>query len=87
MLGRWQLWHEGHQVLLDRCMEKEEQVDIMIRTMPWGDNNPFSAYEVEKNLREETSTFSWYSINIHSAKYSKYYTWQKSRIYYRARAF
>jgi energy-coupling factor transporter ATP-binding protein EcfA2 len=53
MLGRWQPWHEGHQALLDRCLEKAPQVNIMIRTMPWGDNNPYSVYEVSKNLKEK----------------------------------
>ena len=53
MLGRWQPWHEGHQALLERCMEKAPQVQIQIRTMMWGDNNPFSVNEVKKNLREK----------------------------------
>ena len=53
MLGRWQPWHEGHEALLERCMEKAPQVQIQIRTMMWGDNNPFSVNEVKKNLREK----------------------------------
>ena len=34
-------------------MEKAPQVEIMIRTMPWGDNNPYSVHEVKQNLRNK----------------------------------
>lgn len=53
MLGRWQPWHDGHQALLERSLEKAPQVEIMIRTMPWGDNNPYSVHEVKQNLRNK----------------------------------
>ena len=53
MLGRWQPWHEGHQALLDRCLEKAPQVEIMIRSMEWTPDNPYTTYEVEKNLKQK----------------------------------
>ena len=45
--------YDGHQALLERSLEKAPQVEIMIRTMPWGDNNPFSVHEVENNLKNK----------------------------------
>ena len=36
MLGRWQPWHEGHEALLQRCMEKAPQVEIMIKNNALG---------------------------------------------------
>ncbi len=53
MLGRWQPWHEGHQALLERCLQKAPQVQVQIRSMEWDEDNPYSAYEVEKNLKEK----------------------------------
>jgi len=53
MLGRWQPWHAGHQALLERCLQKEEQVEIQIRSMEWSEDNPYSAHEVKQNLRNK----------------------------------
>ena len=53
MLGRWQPWHEGHEALLERCLEKEPQVEVQIRSMEWDENNPYSAYEIEKKLKKK----------------------------------
>ena len=50
MLGRYQPWHEGHQALLDRALEKTGQVELMIRDMPLDDNNPYTAGQVIHNL-------------------------------------
>lgn len=58
MLGRWQPWHEGHQALLDRALAKTGQVSVQIRNMPVGDNNPYSAWEVEKNLKTKLARYA-----------------------------
>lgn len=51
MLGRWQPWHEGHQALFERLLEKTGQVCIMIRDCQgWNDSNPFDPVEVERNI-------------------------------------
>ena len=31
MLGRWQPWHDGHQALFKRCIEKTGQVMIQVK--------------------------------------------------------
>lgn len=53
MLGRWQPWHEGHEALLERCLDKAPQVQVQIRSMEWDENNPYSAHEIQRNLREK----------------------------------
>ena len=58
MLGRWQPWHEGHQELFKRCIEKTGQVIIQVRDVEGssgGDgqnDNPFSWSEVCANIEE-----------------------------------
>ena len=58
MLGRWQPWHEGHQELFKRCIEKTGQVIIQVRDVEGssgGDgqnDNPFSWSEVCDNIEE-----------------------------------
>ena len=49
-IGRYQPWHEGHQALLDRALEKTGQVELMVRDMPLDDNNPYTAGQVIHNL-------------------------------------
>lgn len=47
MLGRWQPWHEGHQHLFKRCVNKTGQVIIQVRDVQGSsggegqDDNPF----------------------------------------------
>ena len=53
MLGRYQPWHEGHQALLTRAVNKTGQVNIMVRDMPTDENNPYTAEEVVQNLHKE----------------------------------
>ena len=56
MLGRWQPWHEGHQELFKRCIEKTGQVIIQVRDVQGAsggdgqDDNPFDWDEVCKNI-------------------------------------
>jgi len=51
MLGRFQPWHNGHQALFDRLLEKEGQVAIMVRDQAQDDDNPFHVLDVCQHLR------------------------------------
>jgi len=56
MLGRWQPWHEGHQALFIRCLEKTGQVIIQVRDVQGAsggfnqNDNPFNWDEVCSNI-------------------------------------
>ena len=56
MLGRWQPWHDGHQALFKRCVEKTGQVAIQVRDVQGAsggdgqDDNPFNWDEVCQNI-------------------------------------
>ena len=56
MLGRWQPWHDGHQALFKRCIEKTGQVVIQVRDVQGAsggrgqDDNPFNWDDVCKNI-------------------------------------
>lgn len=58
MLGRWQPWHEGHQELFKRCIDKTGQVIIQVRDVQGAsggagqDDNPFDWNAVCKNIEE-----------------------------------
>lgn len=58
LLGRWQPWHDGHQSLLERALEKTGQVCIQIRDMPTDENNPFSPIEVKNNLEMQLAAYA-----------------------------
>lgn len=51
MLGRFQPWHNGHQALFDRLLEKEGQIAIMVRDQEQDDDNPFHVLDVCQHLR------------------------------------
>ncbi len=63
MLGRWQPWHDGHQALFKRCIEKTGQVIIQVRDVQGvsggedQDDNPFDwdkvCLNIEKGLSSE----------------------------------
>lgn len=58
MLGRWQPWHDGHQALFKRAIEKTGQVIIQVRDVEGAsggdgqDDNPFSWDDVCSNIEE-----------------------------------
>jgi len=58
LLGRWQPWHDGHQALFEKALEKTGQVCIMIRDMPINDNNPFTPDEVIDNLKVKLAVYA-----------------------------
>jgi nicotinamide mononucleotide adenylyltransferase len=57
MLGRWQPFHEGHFELFKKILEKTGQVQIMVRTMPKSDNNPFEFEEIKKRIEEKLQDY------------------------------
>tara|TARA_R110002050_G_scaffold200538_3_gene335411 strand:+ start:1584 stop:1943 length:360 start_codon:yes stop_codon:yes gene_type:complete len=65
MLGRWQPWHQGHQELFKKALEKTGQVIIMIRSMPNSKNNPFNVKKVEENIKEALASYhGFYEIMV-----------------------
>lgn len=57
MLGRWQPFHDGHIALFKKILEKTCQVQIMVRTMPKSDNNPFEFEEIKKIIEEKLKDY------------------------------
>ena len=51
MLGRWQPWHQGHQELFKKSLEKTGQVIIMVRSMPISENNPYDFEQVKEKIK------------------------------------
>ncbi len=52
-LGRWQPWHDGHRWLIDQRLNEGKNVLICIRDIEPNDKNPFTAEEVEANIKRE----------------------------------
>jgi len=52
-VGRFQPFHEGHIWLVNQCLEDGKNVLICIRDIEPDDKNPFTAQEVERNIRNE----------------------------------
>ena len=57
MLGRWQPFHDGHIALFKEILKKTGQVQIMVRTMPKSDNNPFEFEEIKKRIEEKLQDY------------------------------
>jgi len=57
MLGRWQPWHQGHQMLFEKSLEKTGQVVIMVRDTPRDNNNPFTFLQVKDKIEEALSDY------------------------------
>ena len=57
MLGRWQPFHDGHFELFKKILEKTGQVQIMVRTMPKSDNNPFEFQDIKKRIEEKLKDY------------------------------
>jgi nicotinamide mononucleotide adenylyltransferase len=52
-IGRWQHWHAGHKWLIDQRLEQGKNVLILIRDIVPDEKNPFTAQEVENNIKKE----------------------------------
>jgi nicotinamide mononucleotide adenylyltransferase len=57
MLGRWQPFHDGHIALFKKILKKTGQVQIMVRTMPKSDNNPFVFEDIKKRIEEKLKDY------------------------------
>ena len=57
MLGRWQPWHDGHQMLFEKSLEKTGQVIIMVRDTPRDDSNPFNFKDVKVRIEKALFNF------------------------------
>ncbi len=52
-IGRWQVWHEGHQWIIDQRLQQGKNILICIRDVKPDENNPFTAQEVEIELKRK----------------------------------
>jgi nicotinamide mononucleotide adenylyltransferase len=52
-IGRWQPWHDGHKWLIDQRLNEGKNVLICIRNIEPNEENPFTAQEVENNIKKE----------------------------------
>ena len=57
MLGRWQPFHDGHLALLKEILKKTGQVQIMVRSMPQTENNPFEFEDIKKRIEEKLKDY------------------------------
>jgi cytidyltransferase-like protein len=51
-VGRWQPWHSGHQWLVEQRLQQNKNVLICIRDVEPDEKNPFTAEEVERNIKQ-----------------------------------
>jgi nicotinamide mononucleotide adenylyltransferase len=52
-IGRWQPWHAGHRWLIDQRLNEGKNVLLCIRDVEPDEKNPFTASEVEANIKKE----------------------------------
>lgn len=52
-IGRWQPWHAGHRWLIDQRLNEGKNILICIRDITPDEKNPYSAKEVEANIKKE----------------------------------
>ena len=57
MLGRWQPFHDGHLALFKEILKKTGQVQIMVRSMPKSDSNPFEFEDIKKRIEEKLQDY------------------------------
>jgi len=57
VVGRFQPWHSGHRWLIDQRLEQGKNVLICIRDVKPDDKNPFTAQEVEINIKKHLWRF------------------------------
>ncbi|MEY4332325.1 MAG: hypothetical protein RLZZ196_1063 [Bacteroidota bacterium] len=50
-IGRWQNWHAGHEWLIRQQMDKGKKCWIAIRDVDVDENNPKTAAEIMRELR------------------------------------
>ena len=50
-IGRWSVWHEGHQWLIDQALNEGKKVLLCIRDVKPDEKNPWNAWQVFENLK------------------------------------
>ena len=53
VVGRFQPFHDGHKWLVNECIKEGKNVLICIRDIAPDEKNPFSAQDVENNIKKE----------------------------------
>lgn len=53
LIGRYQPFHDGHKWLVDECLNDGKNVLICIRDIEPDENNPFTAEEVERQIKQK----------------------------------
>ena len=53
VVGRFQVFHSGHKWLIDQCLNDGKNVLICVRDVEPDERNPFTALEVEDNIKKE----------------------------------
>ena len=53
VVGRFQPFHDGHKWLVNQCLNEGKNVLICIRDIAPDEKNPFTATEVEANIKKE----------------------------------
>ena len=53
VVGRFQPFHEGHKWLVNQCLNEGKNVLICVRDIQPDEKNPFTAQEVEANIKKE----------------------------------
>ena len=56
-IGRWQVWHKGHQWLIEQRLKEGKNVLICIRDCVPDKDNPFTSEEVYDMLSRELSDY------------------------------
>ena len=56
-IGRWQVWHKGHQWLIDQRLKEGKNVLICIRDCVPDKDSPFTCEEVFDMLSRELSDY------------------------------
>jgi len=52
MLGRFQPWHKGHQLLFKKILKKADQIIIMVKDVHGLGDNPFTFKKVRSNINK-----------------------------------
>lgn len=53
IIGRFQPFHDGHKWLVDKCLQEGKRALICIRDCEPDEMNPFTAQEVERDIRNK----------------------------------
>lgn len=57
LLGRWQPWHEGHQKLFEKAIQKTGQVKIYVKDVKGLGDNPYSIDQIKKRITTQLANY------------------------------